>query len=134
MKLHHTFGYIIFIVLILVGIFVWVRPEAQIEPIGDTEIDSVAETLQGIWLGEGVYEDGSDWYMRYEFSELSYTLETDSTYSEEGTYRISNVYGDGSIEVEKTYKEGERVHAMVIVFEDEFTFNLEGITMRHIVE
>jgi hypothetical protein len=134
MKAHHKLGYIIFVILIIVGVFVWVRPETQIDPSDEPVLDPTSEQLQGIWLGEGVYEDGSDWYMRYEFTGSNYTLETDSTYGETGTFEVSNLYEDGTIEIEKTYKEGERVHAMIITIEDEFTFNLEGMTMRHIVE
>lgn len=134
MKLHHTFGLIVFIGLIIVGIFVLAHPHNTSELTTDPAMNTLQTQLQGVWLGEGMYDDGTNWFMRYTFDDTTYRLETDSTYGEEGTYRISKKYEDGSMEITKTYKEGEKTYAMVIQFKDDNTFILEGLTMHRITE
>jgi hypothetical protein len=135
MKTHYTIIISLAVVLIIIGTLVWANPTQApdgltIEPAYEEQ----TSTLLGSWRGEGQYDDESVWYMLYTFSDdNTFTLETDSTYEEDGTFRIVKEYNDGSVDVSKTYMDGERTHEMHVAFVDENTINIEGAQLLRII-
>ena len=105
MKAHHLILLAVAVVLVG-GFFLWPRINTQ---------DSVDE-LTGTWRGEASAEAEYQWWMEYEFgTDGRYTLTTDSTYSEEGTYEITERFLDGSILVKKIYSDGEKEYTMTVM-------------------
>ena len=122
MKLHHLFILILGI-LFVGGFLLW--PKAHFEqPIPVDE-------LTGSWHAGGTNKDGFEWFMDYTFENGSYQLTTGTDYKEEGTYRISQRYLDGSIEVEKTFDEKKKVYKMIVkTTDDPNMLFLEGVQLN----
>ncbi len=135
MKTQHIIMLSLAVVIAVIGTLVWANPSqapdsVNIEPVYEEQ----TQALLGTWRGEGHYDDNSLWYMIYNFNEDStFTLETDSTYAESGTYKVVKTYEDGSIDVSKTYKEGERTNEMHIALTDENTIVIEGAQLSRII-
>ncbi len=123
------------VVIAIIGSLIWASPShAPNNVVVEPAYEEQSMALVGAWRGGGNYEDGSEWYMLYTFNEDgSYELETDSTYGESGTFRIAKLYNDGSVDVAKTYKEGEKNHEMHVALIDENTINVEGATLSRII-
>lgn len=109
MKAHHLIPILIAVVLVG-GFFLWPRVNNQ---------DSVDE-LTGTWRADASAQSEYQWWMEYEFqSDGHYILTTDSTYSEEGTYEITERFLDGSILVKKVYKDGKKEYTMTVMTSDD---------------
>jgi hypothetical protein len=119
MKAHHWAIALLAIVIIILLAFL---PEA---------LQNNHDELTGSWRGGGVSAEGYEWYMIYDFDNGKYTLETDSGYSENGTYKITKRFDDGSITVEKTFYNGEKIFEMSIILdENQNSMTLEGVRME----
>ena len=90
MKAHHLILLIIAVVLVG-GFFLWPQTNTQ----GPTD------ELTGTWRGQASAESEYQWWMEYQFGNGQYTLTTDSSYMEAGTYEITERFLDGSILVKK---------------------------------
>jgi hypothetical protein len=105
MKTHHLFLLIVSVVLVS-GFLLWPRINTQ---------DAVDE-LRGTWRGEAGVQAEYQWWMEYTFeADGSYTLITDSTYQETGTYKITERFLDGSILVKKIYNDGKKEYTMTVM-------------------
>ena len=126
MKLHHWIAIILAVVLVG-ALILWPKTHLsqQLQP---------ADELTGSWHGGGSSTDGFEWFMEYTFkTDGTYALKTGTDFTEAGTYRISNRYLDGSIEVEKTIGEEKFVFVMVIVTTDDpDVIYLEGVQLNRI--
>lgn len=120
MKAHHLIPILIAVVLVG-GFFLWPHVNNQ---------DSVDE-LTGTWRGEASTEAEYQWWMEYEFeTDGSYTLTTDSSYSEEGSYEITERFLDGSILVKKVYKDGTKEYTMTVMTSDDpHVIEIAGATL-----
>ena len=127
MKRHHHILVFLVAILIIGGLFLW--PKIHSEKGTVTLV--VEDELTGRWRAGGTNADGFEWFMEYEFSNGSYNLKTGTDYKEEGTYRITQRYLDGSIEVEKTFDDNQKTYVMVIRTTDnpDILF-LEGVQLN----
>lgn len=126
MKTHHWIALVL--TVIAVGtLLLWPRTPGM--PV-------VTDELTGSWRAQGTSADEFQWFMEYTFNtDGTYFLKTGTDYGEEGAYRITNRYLDGSIEVKKTYSEGKKVYAMVILTTDDPNIlYLEGVKLTRIIE
>lgn len=123
MKVHHWILLIVS-VLIVGGLLLWPKAPTTQSP---------TDELTGTWSGGGVMEDGSEWWMKYEFyPDTTYKLTTNSGYGEEGQYVISERFLDGSIEIQKTWDTpgGEKFYEFIIMTTDDSdVILLEGVTL-----
>ncbi|HLD20902.1 MAG TPA: hypothetical protein VJB64_02300 [Patescibacteria group bacterium] len=116
MKAHHIV-LLVLAVIIVGGFFLW--PQTNIQ---------VPDELAGTWRGEASPEADYQWWMQYEFEGGLYTLTTDSSYQEEGTYQITERFLDGSILVKKIYADGTKEYEMNVLTtaEDPDVISIEG--------
>ncbi|MBI2473026.1 hypothetical protein HYV70_00515 [Candidatus Uhrbacteria bacterium] len=128
MKQHHLFVLIVGI-FIVGGLFLWPKFHSE-----QTTVNLVVkDELIGRWHAGGTNTDGFEWFMEYEFSNGSYRLNTGTDYKEEGTYRITQRYLDGSIEVEKTFDNNQKTYTMVIrTTDDPDVLFLEGVQLNRV--
>jgi hypothetical protein len=122
MKGHHWILFMIGVMLVG-GFLFW--PRSHSEP-------PVTDELTGTWHAGGTNAADLTWSMEYRFnSDQSYILTTGTDYGEEGTYVITNRYLDGSIEVEKTFRNGEKIYTMVVLTTDDPNIiYLEGVKLN----
>ncbi|KKW32603.1 MAG: hypothetical protein UY76_C0022G0003 [Candidatus Uhrbacteria bacterium GW2011_GWA2_52_8d] len=120
MKAHHI-ALLILAVVIVGGFFLWPQTNIQV-PVDE---------LTGTWRGEASPEAEYQWWMEYEFENGGYTLITDSSYQEEGTYEITERFLDGSILVKKVYADGTKEYEMNILttVDDPNVISIEGTTL-----
>lgn len=120
MKTHH-YLLVVVGVLLVGGFFLWPRVNNQ-DPVDE---------LIGTWRADASAQSEYQWWMEYEFeADGSYTLTTDSTYSEEGTYEITERFLDGSILVKKVYKDGTKEYTMsVMTTDDPHVIQIAGATL-----
>lgn len=104
MKVHHLVLLIVTVVL-LGGFFLW--PE--------TTTQGPIDELTGTWRAEASAESEYQWWMEYQFAGGQYTLITDSSYTEAGTYEIIERFLDGSILVKKVYADGAKEYDMPVM-------------------
>lgn len=123
MKAHHWI-LLILSILIVGALLLWPKTHTTQVP---------TDELTGTWRGGGLMEDGSEWWMKYEFfPDTTYKLTTNSDYGEEGRYVISERFLDGSIEIQKTWNTagGEKSYEFVIISTDDpNVILLEGVTL-----
>ncbi|MBI4437615.1 hypothetical protein HY631_01550 [Candidatus Uhrbacteria bacterium] len=125
MKLHHWLT-LILAVLLVGGFLLWPRFQNN-----DVSVDE----LTGTWRAEGVNEDEYPWWMEYEFQDTRYTLTTDSSYKEEGTYAITERFLDGSLLVKKIYKDGSKEYNMTVVTTDDPNMiTIDGAVLNRVSE
>ncbi|MCR4314423.1 MAG: hypothetical protein NUV84_04220 [Candidatus Uhrbacteria bacterium] len=116
MKVHHLILLMVAVVLIG-GIFLWPRTNTQ----------GPVDELTGTWRAQASAQAEYQWWMEYEFGNGQYTLTTDSSYAEEGTYQITERFLDGSILVKKIYAGGSKEYDMVVMTTDDpHVLSLEG--------
>ncbi|MBI4256988.1 hypothetical protein HY733_03875 [Candidatus Uhrbacteria bacterium] len=117
MKAHHIV-LLVLAVVIVGGFFLWPQTNIQI-PVDE---------LTGTWRGEASPEAEYQWWMIYEFENGHYTLTTDSSYQEEGTYEITERFLDGSILVKKVYADGAKEYEMNVLTttDDPDVISIEG--------
>ncbi len=122
MKLHHWI--ILILAVILIGSFaMW--PRSTVEKVNDE--------LTGSWRAGGVNDDGFEWIMRYTFDNGSYTLTTDTGYGENGTYKITKRFEDGSLLVLKTYDNGKKTYEMGVTTDPNHnTIYIEGAKLDRV--
>lgn len=119
MKAHHLILLVVVVVLIG-GWFLWPQTNTQ-EP---------TDELTGTWRGQASAESEYQWWMKYQFGNGQYSLTTDSSYAEEGTYEITEHFLDGSILVKKTYADGSKEYTMtVMTTDDPDTITIDGATL-----
>lgn len=119
MKTHHLILLIIAVVLIG-GWFLWPQTTTQ----------DLVDELTGTWRGQASAQSEYQWWMEYKFENGLYTLTTDSSYTEEGTYKITERFLDGSILVKKTYANAAKEYIMtVMTTDDPDTITIEGATL-----
>lgn len=107
MKAHHLVLLIVAVVLIG-GWFLWPQTTTQ----------DLVDELTGTWRGQASAQSEYQWWMEYKFENGLYTLTTDSNYAEEGTYKITERFLDGSILVKKIYMDGSKEYDMAVIIED----------------
>jgi len=120
MKTHHLILLIV-AVLIAGSIFLWPRWSDK----------APSNELVGIWRGQASPEAEYQWWMEYEFKDNGqYTLTTDSSYAEEGTYEITQRFLDGSLLVQKQYnQEKDYVMTVMTLPDDPDTIQISGATL-----
>lgn len=136
MKTHNIILLSLAVVIIVIGTLAWAKPSQAPDGItAEPAYEEQTQALIGTWRGEGHYdEEGTIWYMLYSFNEdNTFTLKTDSTYEESGTFRIVKLYEDGSIDISKNYKDKERTNEMHVVLTDENTIVIEGAQLSRII-
>ena len=73
--------------------------------------------------------------MEYVFEDRTYTLTTDSAYSEEGTYTITERFLDGSLSVKKTFSDGSKEYEIIVVTTDDpDVIVIEGAQLKRVTE
>jgi len=122
MKTHHWIVFIIAI-FILGGFLLWPK-------ISNHNVDT-GDVLTGTWHAGITNAEGIEWTMDYTFkTDGTYTVTTSDPYSEEGTYIITNEYLDGSIELTKTYDDGQKTYDMILTPGSEpDSLVLEGVVL-----
>lgn len=128
MKKHHLIALIV-VILFAAALLFWPQSHTP-----DSEIS--APELIGTWYAGGANAEGFEWFMEYEFEiDGSYQLTTGTDYEEKGTYQIGTRYLDGSMEVEKTFDEGNKTHTMIILTTDDpDVLKLEGVDLQRVTE
>ncbi|MBI4435714.1 hypothetical protein HY630_03515 [Candidatus Uhrbacteria bacterium] len=120
MKAHHWILLIVAVVIVG-GFFLWPRTNTQ----------APTDELTGTWRGVAGPEAEYQWWMVYTFENGTYTLTTDSSYQEEGTYEITERFLDGSIIVKKLYANGTKEYDMtVLTTDDPNLITIEGAQLR----
>lgn len=119
MKVHHHI-LLILVVVLVGGWFLWPQ----------TTIQEPDDELTGTWRAVASAESEYQWWMEYEFENGQYTLTTDSYYTEEGTYAITERFLDGSILIKKIYANGEKEYDMAIMTTDDpNVISIEGTNL-----
>lgn len=120
MKAHHLVLLIVAVVLVG-GFFLW--PE--------TNTQGPVDELTGTWRGQASAQAEYQWWMEYQFANGQYTLTTDSSYTEAGTYEITKRFLDGSILVKKVYADGSKEYEMaVMTTDDPNVITIEGTRLE----
>lgn len=125
MKTHHWI--VLTIAALVVGsMLMWPKLQSK---------DIYADELTGTWRAEGSSEAEYLWWMEYVFEDRTYTLTTDSYYSEEGTYTITERFLDGSMMVQKTFSDGSKKYDMTVVTTDDpDVIQIEGAILKRVSE
>jgi len=123
MKTHYLILTTLAVVVIGIGLLTWTNQD----PV-------VVDELTGTWYAGDTSDTGLSWWMQYTFDNGAYTLETGTDYSEEGTYRITEEFLDGSRLVEKTFYDGEKVHEMAVRLDPEEpdALYVEGVRLERV--
>lgn len=110
------------VLILLGGFFLWPTAEPVLP----------SDELTGFWRAQASADAEYQWWMEYEFQDGTYSLSTDSFYTEQGTYEILERFLDGSILVKKTYAEGTKVYEMTLLTDPENpnVLSLEGVQLH----
>jgi len=122
MKTHH-WAILGLTIILLIGLMLWPNISSH---------DVQADELTGTWIASIINQEGQEWFMNYTFkTDGSYTVETSDPYHEEGTYVIVNRFLDGSVELTKTYEDGQKTYTMILTPGSEpNSFVLEGVLLK----
>ncbi len=125
MKTHHWI--VLAIAVLIVGaMLLWPKLQSR---------DIYADELTGTWRAEASSEAEYSWWMEYVFEDRTYTLTTDSAYSEEGTYTITERFLDGSLSVKKTFSDGSKEYEIIVVTTDDpDVIVIEGAQLKRVTE
>jgi hypothetical protein len=122
MKHHHWI--LIILAIIIAGALVF---------LPSISLNEAANEFVGTWHGGGTNTDGEDWWMEYEIKDATYSVTSSGGYEEYGSYTVGERFLDGSVEIHKIYKEGEKKHTMIfLTSEDIDTIYLEGVELSRI--
>lgn len=122
-NLSSLIGSLIFLLVVL-GIGGWML--AQKSPV-ETATPVVKETkdeLTGSWRAEGAYKEGNNWFVVYTFKNGEYTMKTDSSQSDHGSYSIIKNYGGTSLHITKTSAVQKNTYDQYITLASDGTYIL----------
>ncbi len=120
MKTHHWI-LLVLTVLVVGAFFLWPQTNIQVP----------TDELTGTWRGQANRESEYQWWMEYTFDNGAYILTTDSSYSEQGTYEITERFLDGSILVKKVYADATKEYEMAVLISKDkpYIISIEGATL-----
>ena len=90
------------LVIVVLGIGAFFVLQKTQPPSTTTPTREATDEFTGTWHGGGTTKDGYAWFVDYTFKNGTYTMKTDSSFKDEGTYQIVKRFEDNvSIQMRK---------------------------------